>query len=429
MFPLLRTLSLDHWFLMEPDVLPIRPGWGTRLAALAARNPSCHSFWQAGSMPEEEAREPRRPFSWRHQDGHLNGNALYCLADKGFDEYLHEVQHAFRHGFCGEMTFGYDYAMWKFRLLPDNRGRLYGWHSRFLRSDFIANFDERPYDVSELLSHNPRLMLVHGKTPFVDGGAVRSCSLKERTDALLRRDNATRPTSSSLPPNCVSVASQDFQTFDYSYMLFGAASFVEAGGGVQLTSQRPSEIGHVEFDKMYRFDDICKESADRCHLFAQFEFRLGNQQNFAHHELGDGLAVALVDGSAQLPGITEYTTYNGVVLPRDAIAVLLDEYDNGDGVGYRLVDTRRRRTRLLAQRSGLHARYMRGELVALRAVIRGSGSLLTVVLDGDRIFDSIVLEQKLPDVTYIVISANTGDKAVSHHLAAVHVCLLGSEQV
>jgi hypothetical protein len=72
---------------------------------------------------------------------------------------------------------------------------------------------------------------------------------------------------------------------------------------------------------------------------------------------------------------------------------------------------------------------MRGELVALRAVIRGSGSLLTVVLDGDRIFDSIVLEQKLPDVTYIVISANTGDKAVSHHLAAVHVCLLGSEQV
>jgi hypothetical protein len=430
--PLLRARGFDHWLLMEPDVLPIRGEWGVTVAELAASNAHCRSFWQAGSVPVfKDEKDDVLHLKDKRQykaDTHLNGNSLYCLADTGFDDFFMQVQRASRHGFCGEMQFGYDFAMWKFRMHHQNRRYMNFRFSKFLIADFIANFGEQPYDADLLRREHPGLVLVHGKSVFDDKEAFGACSVEERSQALRKRRPVVVSDALLMPPACTTpLLSQDFQQFDYSYVLFGSAIQIESlAGGVQLTSDAPSQIGRVEIDSLHVLPDLCAEGEGACRLFAQFEFRAGRTDLVEQEQLADGMAIAFVDGAAQLPGLTQYTTIGGVIVPLHALVLLLDEHDNdADGsIGYALVDTRSAEPRVLARRRGLHARYLRGENVALRAEFLERGSVLSFVMDGDALFEPVALAQTFPDAFYVVISANTGDIAVAHYLSSVQLCLI-----
>jgi hypothetical protein len=429
--PLLRARGFDHWLLMEPDVLPIRGEWGVTVAELAVSNANCRSFWQAGSVPvfKDEKYDVLHLKDKRQYkaDTHLNGNSLYCLADMGFDDFFMQVQRASRHGFCGEMQYGYDFAMWKFRNHHRNRRYMNFRFSKFLISDFIANFGEQPYDADLLRQEHPGLVLVHGKSVFDDKEAFGNCAVEERSKALKKR-HAIMSDALLMPPACTTpILSQNFQQFDYSYVLFGSAIQIESlAGGVQLTTDAPSQIGRVEIDSLHVLPDLCARDDGVCRLFAQFEFRAGRTDLVEQEQLADGMAIAFVDGAAQLPGLTQYTTFGGVILPLQALVLVLDEHDNDDdgSVGYALVDTRGEELRVLARRRGLHARYLRGENVALRAEVLNNGSVMSIVMDGDTLFEPIVLAQKFPDTFYVVVSANTGDIAVAHYLSSVQLCLI-----
>jgi hypothetical protein len=429
-FPLLRNLGFDHWLLMEPDVLPIRPSWGVRIAELAAGNRHCRSFWQAGSVPvfKDESYDVLHLKDKAHYkaDTHLNGNALYCLADAAFDDFFAHVQRVSRHGFCGEMQYGYDFAMWKFRNHHANRRYMNFRFSKFVVSDFIANFGDEPYDAEQLRREHSGLVLVHGKSVFDDKEVFSACSMQQRARALEKHDPVP-DVALTLPPACFTrVLSQDFRRFDYSYILSGSAAQVEsAEGGVQLTSDTPSQIGRLEIDSLHRLPALCAGHAGSCRLFAQFDFRIGRDALTGEPELADGMAIAFVNGSAQLPGMTKMVTVGGVIVPSEALVVLLDEHDNGsDGVGYAMLDTRGKQTRVLARHRGLHARYLRGENVAMRVEVLDGGGVMTFVMDGDRLFEPVTLEPMFPDLFYVVVSANTGDIAVAHLLSSLQLCLI-----
>lgn len=77
----------DHFFLMEPDVLPVQPFWVDKLV-LESQQPSC-VFWQKGSVARCE---PGYADNQRRVDFHINGNSLYCLNDPAFTDYRRRVQ-------------------------------------------------------------------------------------------------------------------------------------------------------------------------------------------------------------------------------------------------------------------------------------------------------------------------------------------------
>ena len=51
-FDILKKEGFDHWFQMEPDVLPIRGGWASKIYSLAAANTrACEEWIMLGSGP------------------------------------------------------------------------------------------------------------------------------------------------------------------------------------------------------------------------------------------------------------------------------------------------------------------------------------------------------------------------------------------
>ena len=172
-FPLLRKMRFSHWMLYEPDVIPIQAGWGDALLNLSRENVNCQSWWQLGSWPMYRNKVDKlNIINNPGRDLHLNGNAVYCLLSPQFDEYRARVQMQYpANGCIGSARFselaGYDHAMYRFRLLPENREYLQDKLDRFVNDEFIINFGESGYDVNDVLRKHPSTMLVHGKYPFV----------------------------------------------------------------------------------------------------------------------------------------------------------------------------------------------------------------------------------------------------------------------
>mmetsp|Transcript_4481 Transcript_4481/g.12054 ORF Transcript_4481/g.12054 Transcript_4481/m.12054 type:complete len:603 (-) Transcript_4481:593-2401(-) len=171
-FPRLRSMRFTHWLLYEPDVIPLQGGWGDTLLNLANLNVKCRSWWQLGSWPMYRNKVDQ--FNVNNISGrdlHLNGNAVYCLLSAQFDEYRSLVQMKYPpKGCAGPAEFtelgGYDHALYRFRLLPENREYMEDKFDRFINDDFIMNFGESGYDVSNVLRKHPSTMLVHGKYAF-----------------------------------------------------------------------------------------------------------------------------------------------------------------------------------------------------------------------------------------------------------------------
>lgn len=426
-FPLLRGSGFEHFLLLEPDTVPIRADWAAPLVRLAAGNAGCRAFWQAGSVPVfkdalSDTRHLTRPEHYI-ADTHLNGNSLYCLADGGLEEFVARSQLATRHGFCGEMAYGYDFAMWRFAHLPASRPYMNFRFHRFRVADFIANFDAAPYDAEALRLAHPALMLVHGKSSNgTDAKALNVAARDCRADA--RAQGLLQPLAALGPGGVALLCDHTFSLFDYSFMLFRDASLAE-GGGAWLTGEAAGQSGALELDALYRPVALCA-GAPACRLRAELALRVQRNSSTTPDSLADGVAIAFLDGDAQLPGTTRYISVHGVEVPRNALVLVLDEFDNaGDGTGYRVLDTRPGKPRELARRADLAPAYLAGESVALEVTIAlgYGGGVLTLALDGQPLLEEVPLGG-FPPTLYLSASANTGDRLAAHHLGRLRLCVL-----
>jgi len=171
-FHRLRAMGFDHWLLYEPDVLPIRPGWATRLIELAKENQDCRDWWQLGSTSMHHNKVDQLEVEGNKGiDFHLNGNAIYCVKSRDFDEYRNLVSNAYPAHGCyvkniDDDLAGYDHALYRFRMRLENLEYMQGKFSKFKDDAFIRNFGEAPFDVEEFRAVSPRTMLVHSKYFF-----------------------------------------------------------------------------------------------------------------------------------------------------------------------------------------------------------------------------------------------------------------------
>ena len=186
-FDTLRTSGYDHWLQIEPDVNPIQFGWGSRLLELARENRNCEQWWQLGSSamyPNVVDKLLIRGVV--SVDMHMNGNSVYCLKSKDYDEFRSRVIKTFAPSGCigfpevGELG-GFDHAMYRFRLLPQNRQYMNNKFSKFRLDDYIMNFGEARFEPDVLLRTNPATMLVHSKYYMVSNRERRKLDAKYDT--------------------------------------------------------------------------------------------------------------------------------------------------------------------------------------------------------------------------------------------------------
>lgn len=157
----LRTYGYTHFFLMEPDTLPIRQYWLDEIVKQITQDCSEESFfvtnwWMSGSIYRGS-----KPIGQHFL--HINGNALYHLSSK-FTDYVKQVLRDYT--FRPDVTLGYDLDM--FLLLFDNTDLAKQiWH-KFRFSDFIQNCWHTgcpgcsQYNCTQFALGNPSTYLVHG---------------------------------------------------------------------------------------------------------------------------------------------------------------------------------------------------------------------------------------------------------------------------
>jgi hypothetical protein len=436
-FDVLRAMGFDHWLQLEPDVLATRPGWGTRVAQLAAQNVGCRHFWQAGSRPQYANAHDFNPRvdNGTSTDAHLNGNSLYCLADARFADYLARVQAASPHG-CGARTpagwplFGFDYAMYRFRVAPEHAAYAAAVAHKFVPAGFIVNVARQALDVAALQATHPEMRLVHTQAHFNDSRQMAVCRKRERSfDQPAQPAGATQPAVASAaadaPEGCGRVLfAERFQhtAGQQAYEVTGGAHVVsgEAAGAsaaMLLTSVFAGDIGHVEFNAVYSKRALCGD-AQGCSFSAVFSVSVGKPNGTKL--VADGMAFALVDAAKQTSGAAAFFAVSGVLVPADALSLVVDEYDNGDGAGYLLVSSFNGRAVVLARKAGLHASLLSGERMELRILLTARNRL-RVEADGWVVFHDEYAAA--PDAFFLLVSANSGDYSSAHRMHSVHVCM------
>ena len=448
-FGLLRSMGFDHWQQLEPDVVPLRANWAHRIAELAAANqPGCSLFWQAGSYPtyvKQGGGVQEESGGGGGVDLHLNGNSLYCLADTRLDGYLSRVQQASPHG-CGsrDTGWGFDWAMYLFRtrarlsLGPPqpgdgDRDRARALYLRFVRhkfiaTDLLANFGTEPVEIKDLPQST---MLLHASADFQDKWDTLSCRRGEAGQPPAPADagiavHARMSHGLGEPPGaCPLVALEE--TFGVrssvdggytAYELTGSAARPDGGGpGVVLTTSLPSQGGHVEFVSALEPSKLCGGTVAGCALTFVMSWSAAADNGTT---LGDGLALSLADAALEVPLSVKYTAVSGVVVPRNALSLVIDEFDNGDGMGVWLVASRSDgSTSVLARfsnASAVNATAAPGE-----ARLQLSGGLASAEVNGLVAFQGVRVA--LPTSLLLVLSANTGSSRGVHTVRRVHACV------
>jgi hypothetical protein len=171
-FPMLEKLGFSHWLQFEPDVEPVRSGWGTRLIDLSEQNAACRDWWQLGSSPMYESENDGVSIEDNlGVDLHLNGNALYCLNSLAFDDYRTRVSLSFPQDGCvvadlSDSLAGYDHAWYRFRLRRENYEYMRGRHSFFRDDAFIRNFGPSSFNKESVYKLSAATMLVHSSYKF-----------------------------------------------------------------------------------------------------------------------------------------------------------------------------------------------------------------------------------------------------------------------
>jgi hypothetical protein len=174
-FESLHALGFDHWLQMEPDVIPVRPDWLTRITEEVGVNTGCSHWWILGTPPSYE---PHRVTHSQRTDGTtFNGNAMYCLNAEVL-QFVKDIQAQYppvgchvprqheRDGLRG--LVGFDWVNYLFRTSPHNRERFKGRAFLFRAVEWINDWGCccSQSDVKAAIEANPGLMLVHTKVFF-----------------------------------------------------------------------------------------------------------------------------------------------------------------------------------------------------------------------------------------------------------------------
>jgi hypothetical protein len=134
---------------MEPDVVPLRALWLEQLFSLLP--PQADYFWAKGSQPRVNSvahMSPGPEGVFRH---HINGNALYDIADRTFADLVRRSQQAYA------TSLVYDVAL---ALAIANESHRHA--HRYVYSDFIANFGGQPLSIVEARRRFRCSVLLHG---------------------------------------------------------------------------------------------------------------------------------------------------------------------------------------------------------------------------------------------------------------------------
>jgi len=181
LFPILEQ-AYSTFFIAEPDVTPVQPYWLPRIVT-ESKKVNCEDggLWQLGSVPLSE--DVDFGTLRKRVDYHLNGNALYALGCPDYEDYKCRVQTFYvPKGECslvgGCSTYmrhegGYDHAMYRYRMHPDNYVYSRTIMHHFAYSKVIQNLGEAIYDPDDLVRGSPSTLFVHSKSVFLNEAAIK----------------------------------------------------------------------------------------------------------------------------------------------------------------------------------------------------------------------------------------------------------------
>jgi hypothetical protein len=203
-YSLFALLEQDYhvFMLMEPDLAPIQSNWLPRLVQDSYKL-SCDDnnsggngggVWQLGSPPLAMTGSRSAGQLDALVDLHMNGNSMYLLGCPAFEDYKCRVQTFFYPNgkrcqnvgmemeCCRQVAGceaeyphegGYDHAMYRFRIHPDNYQYARHVMHRFQYSMFVKNLGESPYSSQEIVKSSPSTLLVHSKSLFFTRAAAQ----------------------------------------------------------------------------------------------------------------------------------------------------------------------------------------------------------------------------------------------------------------
>ena len=197
LFQLLER-SYKTFALAEPDVTPVQTGFVPALVRKSFTvNCDAEGFWQLGSPPL--AKDVDAGMLQERVDFHMNGNAIYVLGCPDFEDYKCRAQTFYVpkdecKNVAGCSTHeayegGYDHALYRFRMHPDNYEYSRLVLHKFAYSDFMQNRGEGVYDPVAVVEHSPSTYFVHSKSIFQNQAAT---ILKEVSVSVIKRDPCNR---------------------------------------------------------------------------------------------------------------------------------------------------------------------------------------------------------------------------------------------
>ncbi len=144
---------------MEPDCRPIRPYWLSVIDSLC-RYPN-QSFWVKGTIFRGNFKAIRNPIFYNLF--HINGNAIYNVADQGFrDYYFNQVR---PYVLSLRQPQAYDTDTFKYLIEPAHYDKVKDIIHKFQFSDFIQNHWHADYSMAEVRKGSDITVLVHGGNP------------------------------------------------------------------------------------------------------------------------------------------------------------------------------------------------------------------------------------------------------------------------
>lgn len=149
----------DVVFYMEPDCVPIRSYWLSTVAMESVYN-ARSPFWMKGSIFRGEFDVISNDKLYNRI--HINGNALYNLADMNFSDFYFKLVRPFISSKFNEGA--YDTDIYKLLLWSNARYTTKYFH-KFHYSDFIQNYWHANYSINEIRENCPNTVLIHGGIP------------------------------------------------------------------------------------------------------------------------------------------------------------------------------------------------------------------------------------------------------------------------
>lgn len=156
------TPAASYVLYMEPDMLPVKSRWLSLLIIECSwPNPL---FWIKGSIFRGSANlvnpsSPNLPNLY-----HINGNAIYNLADDNFKHFYFNHVRPYVVGKFGDSRNAYDTDFLEFLWDTANYEVARRVFSRYQYSESIVNMWKTEYTLASLSDDHPNALLVHGGT-------------------------------------------------------------------------------------------------------------------------------------------------------------------------------------------------------------------------------------------------------------------------